>query len=93
MVPLGVRQPILHGTADDVVPIDLSRRYAPVAAAAGDAVELIELSGTGHMEYLDPMSDAHATLCRWLLACVSEPDLRAGAVEHEVRAISRRRVP
>ena len=69
MLPLRVRQLILHGTADDVVPIDLSRRYARAAAGAGDAVELVELSGTGHMEYLDPSSEAHATLCRWLLAC------------------------
>jgi acetyl esterase/lipase len=67
MLPLGVRQLVLHGTADDVVPIDLSRRYSQAAHAAGDTVELIELSGTGHMEYLDPSSQAHATLCGWLL--------------------------
>ena len=68
MLPLRVRQLILHGTADDVVPIDLSRRYGRAAEAAGDTVEVIELSGTGHMEYLDPRSLAHATLCRWLSA-------------------------
>jgi acetyl esterase/lipase len=73
MLPLCVRQLILHGTADDVVPIDLSRRYSRAAKAAGDTVELIELSGTGHMDYLDPRSEAHATLCRWLLAATSEP--------------------
>jgi acetyl esterase/lipase len=72
MLPLGVRQLILHGTSDEVVPIDLSRRYARAATEAGDTVELIELSGMGHMEYLDPSSEAHATLCRWLLARTSE---------------------
>jgi acetyl esterase/lipase len=81
MLPLGVRQLVLHGTADDVVPIDLSRRYSRAAAAAGDAVELIELSGAGHMDYLDPSSEAHATLCRWLLAFMSDPGLRASAVD------------
>jgi dipeptidyl aminopeptidase/acylaminoacyl peptidase len=81
MLPLRVRQLILHGTADDVVPIDLSRRYSRAADAAGDTVELIELSGTGHMDYLDPSSEAHAILCRWLLASMSEPGLRASAVE------------
>ncbi len=60
MLPLGVGQLILHGTSDEVVPIDLSRRYARAAAEAGDTVELVELSGTGHMEYLDPRSEAHA---------------------------------
>jgi acetyl esterase/lipase len=76
LLPLHVRQLVLHGTADDVVPIDLSRRYTHAAEAAGDAVELIELSGAGHMEYLDPGSEAHATLCRWLSTSMSEPGLR-----------------
>ena len=67
-LPLGVRQLILHGSDDAAVPIDLSRRYARAAEAKGDRVELIELPGTGHMEYLDPSSEAHATLCRWLEA-------------------------
>jgi acetyl esterase/lipase len=67
MLPLRIRQLILHGTADPIVPIDLSRRYARAAAAAGDSIELIELPGTGHMEYLDPSSDAHEALCRWLM--------------------------
>jgi pimeloyl-ACP methyl ester carboxylesterase len=81
MLPLRVRQLILHGTADDVVPIDFSRRYSRAAHAAGDTVELIELPGAGHMDYLDPSSEAHATLCRWLLASLNEPGLRASAVE------------
>jgi acetyl esterase/lipase len=81
MLPLRVRQLILHGTADDVVPIDFSRRYSRAADAAGDTVELIELSGAGHMEYLDPGSEAHATLYRWLLASMNEPGLRASSVE------------
>jgi acetyl esterase/lipase len=68
MLPLGVRQLILHGTADDTVAIDLSRDYARAAAAAGDAIELVELPDTGHMELLDPRSAAHATLRGWLQA-------------------------
>ena len=75
MLPLRARQLVLHGTADDVVPIDLSRRYVRAAQAAGDTVELIELPGIGHMEYLDPSSEAHATLCRWLLAAMNGPEL------------------
>jgi acetyl esterase/lipase len=71
MLPLGVRQLILHGTADNAVPIELSRRYSRAAAAAGDAIELMELPGTGHMEYLDPDSEAYGALCRWLLAVMS----------------------
>lgn len=66
MLPLGIRQLILHGTEDDTVPIELSRTYVKAARAAGDAIDFIELPGTGHMEYLDPSSDAFAALCRWL---------------------------
>lgn len=72
MLPLGVEQLILHGTADDAVPIELSRRYAEAARAAGDTVELVELPGMGHMEYLDPASDAHAALVHRLLTLPSE---------------------
>jgi acetyl esterase/lipase len=66
MLPLKVRQLILHGTADDAVPIELSRRYARAAAAAGDDVTFVELQGAGHMEFLDPRSEPHEILCRWL---------------------------
>lgn len=71
MLPLRVRQLILHGTVDDAVPIELSRCYARAAKAAGDNVELIEFPGMGHMEYLDPGSVAHATLRRWLLEFIN----------------------
>ena len=66
LLPLGVRQLIIHGTADDTVPIEIARRYAEAARAAGDPVRLVELPGAGHMEFLDPHSLAHATLCGWL---------------------------
>lgn len=80
MLPLRVRQLILHGTADDAVPFELSRGYARAAEAAGDTVEILELPGTGHMEYLDPDSDAHAILRRWLLA--STPPLNRNVRPH-----------
>ena len=72
MLPLGVKQLVLHGTSDDVVPIEISRRYARAADAAGDAVELVELSGAGHMDFLDPGSEAHGALSRWLTAAFPE---------------------
>ena len=66
MLPLGVRQLVIHGTADDIVPIEISRSYTEAARAAGDRVDLLELPDTGHMDFLDPSSTAHATLCDWL---------------------------
>jgi acetyl esterase/lipase len=71
-LPLRVPQLILHGTEDDIIPIKLSRSYTQAARAAGDPVEVIKLPGTGHMDYLDPSSPAHAALCSWLgLVCPS----------------------
>jgi acetyl esterase/lipase len=70
MLPLGVKQLILHGVSDEVVPIDMSRRYARAAEAAGDTVDLVELSGAGHMDFLDPSSEAHRALSRWLSAAL-----------------------
>jgi acetyl esterase/lipase len=66
MLPLDVQQLVIHGTSDDVVPIEIARSYVRAARAAGDRVELLELSDTGHMDFLDPSSAAHAALCDWL---------------------------
>jgi acetyl esterase/lipase len=65
-LPLGVRQLVLHGTSDEDVPVEISRRYAKAAAAAGDDVTFKELPDTPHMDFVDPESDATAVLFEWL---------------------------
>lgn len=55
LVPLGVPQIVIHGTADDSVPFEMSERY--VAAAGGEA-ELVALDGIGHFELIDPQVPA-----------------------------------
>lgn len=65
LLPLGVPQILVHGTADDAVPFEISQRYADAARAAGDACELIALDGVGHRSLIDPASDAwHLTVER-----------------------------
>lgn len=66
MLPLGVRQLVIHGARDQALPIDLSRTYAVAAQASGDEVTLVELPDAGHMDFTDPDSDAHEAVCRWL---------------------------
>lgn len=66
LVPLHVRQLILHGTEDEALPVELSRAYVEAARQVGDSVDYVELPGMGHMEYLDPASQAHEALCEWL---------------------------
>ena len=58
MVPLGVRQRVLHGVNDNVVPMEISRRFVDAAKKSGDDSKLIEVAGAGHFELIDPRSDA-----------------------------------
>jgi len=53
LLPLGVPQILIHGTADESVPYAMSARY--VEAAGGEA-ELVTLEGTGHFELIDPQA-------------------------------------
>jgi acetyl esterase/lipase len=56
LLPLGLPQRLLHGTNDDVVPLEISRRYQAAAEAKGDDARLIKLPGAGHFELIDPRS-------------------------------------
>ncbi len=66
LLPLGARQLIVHGAADEALPVEMARDYVRAARVAGDSVQYCELARAGHMDFLDPSSEAHATLCRWL---------------------------
>jgi acetyl esterase/lipase len=65
-LPIGVPQLLVHGDADDSVPLELSRRYAARAAEGRDPCELVELPGCDHFEHLDPTSHAWEPVTRWL---------------------------
>jgi acetyl esterase/lipase len=65
-LPLGVPQLLVHGDADEVVPIGIARGYAERAGYAGDPCELVEVAGCGHEEHLDPGSRAWAPVVAWL---------------------------
>ena len=65
-LPLGTPQLLVHGDADNTVPVELARRYAQRAAEAGDDCELVVLPGCGHFEHLDPASAAWAAVTDWL---------------------------
>jgi acetyl esterase/lipase len=58
LLPLGVSQVLIHGTADANVPLTVSQVYAHKAKKAGDSVTLIELPNAEHFVVIDPRSAA-----------------------------------
>src|SRR6266542_2664570 len=62
LVALGARTVLVHGEADDVVPVEMSRGYWERATAAGEAAELVTLHGAGHFELIDPRTWAYGSV-------------------------------
>jgi trans-aconitate methyltransferase len=44
----------------------MMRLYAAKACASDDQITLLELAGGGHMDFLDPVGQAHQALYHWL---------------------------
>ena len=59
-----MRQLVVHGNADELVPIDLSREYVAAASAAGDPAELIEVPFGNHFSLVDPNNRAWGEVTR-----------------------------
>ncbi|WP_435106037.1 alpha/beta hydrolase family protein [Nocardiopsis synnemataformans] len=57
-VPLGVPQLVVHGDADQRVPVAHSRDYVAAARAAGDTVDHHEPAGADHFAVIDPAHPA-----------------------------------
>lgn len=57
-LPLDVPVWCVHGTNDDIVPIDQSRSYVERTTTAGAAAELVEIAGGDHFVVIDATSDA-----------------------------------
>ncbi len=63
LLPIPVPQRLVHGTADKVVPFDMSRRFAK---ASGNS-KLIPLAGVGHFELIDPRAKVWSTIQKTIL--------------------------
>ncbi len=53
---------LIHGTGDDIVPLDLSREYLTARTVESDMVRLIELPGADHFDLIDPRSASWRTV-------------------------------
>jgi acetyl esterase/lipase len=54
--PLGVQQILVHGTADDVVPLAMSERYVERARGQGDRAVLERIEGATHRSMISARS-------------------------------------
>jgi pimeloyl-ACP methyl ester carboxylesterase len=54
-IPQAVQR-LVHGTADNSVPYEISKNYAERKKKSGENVELITLPNIGHFEIVDPGS-------------------------------------
>jgi acetyl esterase/lipase len=55
-------QRLIHGTKDDIVPIEISRRYRDAKHKAGEPVNLVEVPNAGHFDLIDPRTEAWKTV-------------------------------
>ncbi len=68
LLPLGVPQALVHGTADDRVPYDISRGYHRQAVARGDDARLVTLDGADHFTLVNPGSREGAVVVETVLS-------------------------
>jgi acetyl esterase/lipase len=65
-LPLGVPSLLVHGAADDTVPVSFSIELHAAAVAVGDACDLVVRERDGHFEHIDPSTEAWGTVIAWL---------------------------
>ena len=61
LLPLGVRQVLIHGSNDTISPPTLELSYREAAAAAGDKVDARTVGDAGHFELIAPGERAWST--------------------------------
>ncbi len=58
MLPLGVKQILIQGVYDGIVPPSIGWRYQAMAEKKGEAIELVTLENAGHFELIAPWTPA-----------------------------------
>jgi acetyl esterase/lipase len=67
---VGARQWLVHGAADDVVPVEFSREYVKAKRAGKENAQLVEIAGAGHFEVVDPRTRAWKDVERVVMEAV-----------------------
>ena len=62
LLPIGVRQAVISGALDKIVPPQFGKDFAAAATKKGDTAKEITIESAGHFELIDPTSDAWKTI-------------------------------
>lgn len=57
-LPHATKQWLIHGTSDEIVPVQFSRDYVSQKKAKGESTVLVEIPQAGHFDLINPNSDA-----------------------------------
>lgn len=57
-LPHATKQWLIHGTSDDIVPVQFSRDYVSQKTAKGESAVLVEIPQAGHFDLINPNSEA-----------------------------------
>lgn len=71
LLPLGVPQVLIHGTADAHVPIQVSQSYAAAARAAGDPLNYFEPERVDHFDIINAETEAWVLIVREVQALLA----------------------
>jgi len=75
LLPLGVKQIIVHGEVDKTVPLTMATEYAEAAKKKGDDVKLVVIEKAAHFEVVDPKSFAWARVRDEMLALLKASEV------------------
>jgi pimeloyl-ACP methyl ester carboxylesterase len=76
MLPLGIRQTIVWGSRDTVVPEALGTAYVAKARRSGDRVEMLSFPAAGHFEIASPLEDTWPRLRSKIISALGEASHR-----------------
>lgn len=65
-IPIGRRMLVVHGDADERVPVNHSRDFVAIARRAGDDVSYTEISGMTHLPVIDSAQPHWAGVVAWM---------------------------
>ena len=74
LLPLGVRQKIIQGGADNIIPMAMAVEYVEAAKKKNDGVELIALKEADHFQLVDPKSPAWAAVQEAVLSLLKSSE-------------------